>query len=282
LAKDTPIVWLLVRPTPKTAEEEQALVKQQWQAQSPWWMGWLWFWFVWRHRSHFLRLQEQSSPIRIPIDELNRTLSGDAHCSLYTLGSERLQETLSHLAPKSFLHLFPVSTFPSKWEQTQLAHLETTLLENGHQIQWIDRLEHGEEWLSMIGQWVRYNLIVKEPSAPCRHIVLFMNRHLELWNGFDSRTNKTRFLLEQELSTYFPTCRIQILLNGPSSKDALDKIPETEPIMYGFLDTLSEDSDSLSPQLQRSNLYPMTAHPEAISWIRMLRRQIWECTGKAP
>lgn len=282
MAKDTPIVWLIVPPIPTTADEEQTLIKQQWQTQSSWWLSWLWFWFVWRHRSHFLRLQDQSSPVQVPVDELNRILSGDAHCALYTLCSERLQEKLSHLAPKTEFYLFPVSLFPSKWEQTQLTQLKTTLVENGHRIHSIDRPIYREEWVSRIGQWVRYNLIVKEPSLPCGHIVLFMSRHLEQWNGFDSRTDKERFLLEQDLSTHFPTCRVQILLNGPSSKDALDKIPDTEVIMYGFLDTLSDDSDALSPSLQRPNLHPMTAQPEAITWLRLLRRQIWESIGKAP
>lgn len=282
MAKDTPIVWLLTRPTPTTSDLEQALIKQQWSIQYPWWMHWLWFWFVWRHHTHFLRLQDKPPAINIPVDELNRTLSGDARCTLYTLGSEQLHEKVQRLAPKSELYLFPVSIFPGQWENTLLARLETTLTNNGHQIHWIDRQERGEEWLAMVGQWVRYNLIAKEHPTPIHHIVLFMSRRLERWNGFDSRSDKERFLLEQELSAYFPTCSVYILLNGPASKETLDKISDTEQIMYGFLETFSDGSDCLSPTLQRPNLHSMVAQPETISWVRLLRRQIWNATGKTP
>ena len=282
LAKEIPSVWLLLPEHPTTQEAEKSHLERQWKSQYAWWLWWLWWCFCWRHGSHFKRLATSPQRAIIPIDELNRLLGGDAKCSLHTLNNESLGQTVHQLAPKSTLHLFPISTFPSHWEKTQLRALEQTIKEKGHSVNWIHRPSMTESWLEILSQWIRYNVLTQAKGELVHHIVLFMRRQLEDWNGFASTTDKQRYLLEQELSSLFPTCTVKILLNAPVSKEILINIPQTERIFYGFLDSFGAQEDILHPDLIRSNLTPLQPHPESISLLRMLRRHIWDSTGSAP
>ena len=114
------------------------------------------------------------------------------------------------------------------------------------------------------------------------HVVLLMRRQFEHWNGFDSTADKRRYVLEKELSDLFPTCTVHILLNAPQSKKVLEKIPETEQVLYGFLDSLGDSLDTLHPVLAHPNLHPLKQHPESILFLRILRQSIWDSTGCAP
>ena len=282
LAKETTRVWLLLPERPTTVEEELSLLEEQWKNQYSWWVWWLWWLFCWRNGQHFKRLSTSPQKIGLPIDELNRLLGGDARCSLYSLIDDSLDQAVHHLAPKSVIHLFPISTFPSKWEMRQINKLEHTLHENGHSIHWIDRPSRTEPWLEMKAQWIRYNVLTQSENDPINHIVLFMRRQLEHWNGFTNTADKQRHLLEQELSRLFPTCTVQVLLNAPIAKDTLDSIPNRERIFYGFIDSVGTQEDILHPDLTRPNLMLLQPHPESIYLLRMLRQHIWDYTGCAP
>ena len=282
MAKETPSVWLLLPSYPATAEEEQSNLEEQWREHQPWWRRWLWWWFCWRHKTHFKRLEKQAHNSKFSIQELNRLLGGDAKCSLYTLQSDSLNQTVRHLPPKSVVHLFPIGLFPSRWEEILLDRLLKTLTEGGHSVQFINRPTTTESWIDIVSQWVRYNLITHTVETPIQHVVLLMRRQLEHWNGFDSAADKKRYLLEQELSNLFPTCTVQILLNAPQSKKFLDEIPETEQVFYGFLDSFDDNQDTLHPALTHTNLHPLKQHPENILLLRILRQSIWDSTGCAP
>jgi len=275
-------VWLLLPERPTTVEEEVSLLEQQWKSQHSWWVWWLWWFFCWRNGAHFRRLSTSLQRTDLPVDELNRLLGGDANCSIYTLAGDALDQAVHHLAPKSMVHLFPISTFPSKWEMNQLHRLERTLHEKDHSIHWIDRPSRSEEWLEMIAQWIRYNVLTQSSDAPVNHIVLFMRRHLEHWNGLTNTADKQRHLLEQELSRLFPTCTVQVLLNAHSAKGNLDSISSRERILYGFIDSVGSQDDILHPDLTSPNLTLLQPHPESISLLRLLRQHIWDYTGRAP
>ena len=282
LAKETPRVWLLAPKYPKSTEEELSHLEEQWKEQHPWWLQWLWWWFCWRHSLHFKRLPNHAIDPDISISELNRILGGDASCSLYTLQSESLSQTVRQLAPKSVIYLFPIGLFPSRWEETLLNRLKKTLTEGGHSVHLIDRPSPTDTWLEVVGQWIRYNIITHSKDHPVKHIVLLMRRQVEHWNGFDSTSDKQRYLLEQAFSGLFPTCTIHVLLNAPHSKSILKAFPDTEHIYYGFIDSLNEDRDALHPALTQSNLSPLKPNPESILLLRLLRQHIWESTGCAP
>ena len=282
MVKETPSVWLLLPSYPISAEEELSHLEEQWKGQQPWWRRWLWWWFCWRHNAHFKRLGNQSHNPTVSINELNRLLGGDAKCSLYTLQSESLHQTVRQLAPKSVIHLFPIGLFPSKWEELLLNRLRQTLIDRGHSVQLIARPSTTDSWLDIVAQWIRYNIITHSVETPIQHVVLLMRRQIEHWNGFDSTADKKRYLLEKELSNLFPTCTVQVLLNAPLSKSFLEKIPKTEHIYYGFLDSLDDNRDTLHPALEHPSLRPLKQHPENILLLRILRQSIWDSTGCAP
>ena len=282
LAKETPSVWLLLPERPTTAEEERSHLERQWKIQRPWRIRWLWWWFCWRHGDHFKRLNTSPQSTNIPINELNRLLGGDAKCSLYTLNGESIRHTIHQLAPKSLVHLFAISTFPSEWEILQIEELKKNLVERGHSVYSIPRPSTTPAWFDVISQWIRYNILVQSGQEPVQHIALFMTRQLEHWDGFGHTIDKQRHLLERELTSLFPTCSIQILLNAPLSRDTLNSIPRTKRIFYGFLDSFGAQEDVLHPDLTQENLTPLQPHPESISLLRMLRTHIWDSTGCAP
>lgn len=282
MAKETPRVWLLVPKYPISAEDERSHLEEQWKEHRPWWQIWLWWWFCWRHSLHFNRLQNQSEDFKIPVRELNRLLGGDAKCSLFTLQSDTLHQTVHQLAPKSVIHLFPIGLFPSRWETTSLKQLMQTLTKGGHSIHFIDRPSTTNTWFEIVAQWIRYNLVTQSNKDSNHHLVLLMRRQIEHWNGFDSASDKQRYLLEQALSKIFPTCTIHVLMNAPHSQSILKSIPETERIYYGFLDSLDAKTDRLYPTLDHSNLIPLMPSPDRILFLRMLRKSIWDSTGRAP
>ena len=226
LAKETPSVWLLLPSYPVSAEEEQSHLEEQWKEHQPWWQRWLWWWFCWRHKTHFKRLQNQSQTSTVSTNELNRLLGGDAKCSLYTLDSDSLHQTVRQLAPKSIIYLFPIGLFPSRWEEILLNRLKETLTEEGHSVHLIDRPSTTDSWLDIVAQWIRYNIITHAAEMPLKHVVLLLRRQLEHWNGFDSTADKKRYLLEKELSNLFPTCTVHVLLNAPKSKEVLERFPK--------------------------------------------------------
>ena len=282
LAKEKPSVWLLLPERPTTQEAEKSYLERQWKSHYAWWLWWLWWFFCWRHGAHFKRLITSPHRAVIPIDELNRLLGGDAKCSLHTLNDELLGQTVHQLAPQSTLHLFPLSAFPSYWEKAELKALEKTIKEKGHSVIWVQRPTMTESWFEILSQWIRYNVLTQSNDEPLHHIVLFKRRQLEDWNGFTNTTDKQRFLLEQELSTILPTCKVKVLLNAPVSNEVLSNIPQTERILYGFIDSFGAQEDILHPSLTRSNLTPLQPHPESIFLLRMLRQYIWDSTGYAP
>ena len=140
LTKDPPRVWLLLPAQPSCAQEEKSLMEPQWKAQRTWLFQWLWWFFCWRNRVHFNRLTSAPASTNLPISELNRILGGDARCSLYTLNSTDLSQSLHQLAPKSELYLFPINAFPSDLEVSQIQDLEAKLVDNGHSFHQIERL----------------------------------------------------------------------------------------------------------------------------------------------
>jgi hypothetical protein len=275
-------VWILLPERPTTTEEELSHLERQWKAQHSFWLRWLWWWFCWQHSGHFKRLNSLPKKAPVPIDELNRLLGGDAKCSLYTLNDESMRHTVHQLAPKSVVHLFPISTFPSDWEVIQLEELKQNLRDKGHSIQSIPRPSTTPMWFDVISQWIRYNILMQDGEEPVHHIVLFMRRHLEHWNGFGNTIDKQLYLLEDELSVIFPTCTIRVLLNAPLSKGPLNQIDKTSRIFYGFLESFGSQEDVLHPDLNMQNMIPLHPHPETISLLRLLRKCIWDNTGCAP
>ena len=214
--------------------------------------------------------------------ELNRLLGGDAKCSLYTLNDESFEQTIHPVGTKSVVHLFPISTFPSDWERHQLTTLKQTLEQTGHSVHWIDRPSTTEPWLEVIAQWIRYNVLTQSNEEPVHHILLFIRRELEHWNGLESTADKQRYLLEQELSAFSLLVPSKFLINAPVSQNKLNNIPQTERVLYGFVDSFGQQEDVLHPTLTHADLTALHPPPESISLLRMLRRHIWDSTGCAP
>ena len=283
MAKETPTVWLLAPAYAATQVEERALLKSEWAQQCAWWQQWLWWWFCWWNTSHIERLGTVRETFETSlVQELNRILAGDARCNLYRLGSDDLTEACTRLAPKSELYLFPTSVLPSKLEVEQLRTLTEHLSQHKHQHHFIERSSTQSEWFDVIATWIRVNLLQHDPSKKLQHIVLFVRRHLEHWRGFDARTDKKGFLISKELQQHFPTCSVHFLVNGPPALPVLDSLSDTHPILYGFVDDICGDQDTLNPILKRENLLQMTGIHDSRLLIRLLRKQIWNGTETAP
>ncbi len=284
MAKETPVIWLLRPPSPRTAETEQALLKTEWSAQQAWWLQWLWWFFCWWNRSHFTRLlTEQPSDTDVDfLPELNRLLSGDARCKVYEIGSSELDTAFKQLAPKSTVHLFPLSAFPSSFELQQIDLLQASLKDNKHQGVEIPRPIDSNEWLEVISLWVRRSLVELDLKAPLKHIVFVVRRSLDNWKNLHTQTEKSCFMQQQLLKECFPSCSVHFVVNGPAAQSTLERFPPDEPILYGFIDGLYGQQDALHPTLQHPNLHSMVDISDSILLLRLLRQQIWDATGTAP
>jgi len=283
LAKETPTIWLLAPAYAGTQLEERALLQTEWSQQCSWWQQWWWWCFCWWNTSHIKRLGSSKEPFETSmVQELNRILAGDARCTLYRLGSEELTEACARLAPKSELYLLPTSVLPSKLEMEQLKALTDNLSQHRHTHHFIERASTQVEWFDVVATWIRANLLQHNPSNELQHIVLFVRRHLEHWRGFDAKTDKQCFLLSKELQQHFPTCSIHFLVNGPSALPVINSFAETQPVLYGFIDDICGDQDTLNQTLPRENLLKMTGMHDSRLLIRLLRKQIWNTTGTAP
>ncbi len=285
LAKETPQVWLLLPPFAKDSAEETHLLQSEWKQGQSWWMGWLWWWFSWWNRHHIQRFKTGSIvEIQPFVSELNRILAGDAKCSMYTLGRTDIQEAINHLAPKSTLYVVPLGVLPSQFETHCITELKRALSDRKHPQQWLERPSTKDEWLEVVTTWVRSNLITQNLQIPLKHIVLFMRRAVDNWNGLSAPVDKERYILEQQIQTHFPSCTVQVVINGRSASKTLQQISPNDAVLYGSIDSLQQDS--ISPALHifinRDSWHPMNGLERSPLWIRLLRQQIWDATGKAP
>ncbi len=282
MAKDPPVIWLLSPPSPHTVEAEQAQLQTTWSEQQAWWLRWLWWWFCWWNRSHFTRLVGERSSTVDFTPELNRLLGGDARCKVYEIGSPELNTAIQQLAPKSTLHLFPLSAFPSAFELRSLNLIQQSLRANKHQYIDIRRPAEDSDWVEVLSLWVRKSLLTINIEDPLQHIVFIVRRTLDNWNGLSPETEKACFMQQQLLGEQFPNCSVHFIVNGPVSQSTFKTIPESEPILYGFVDGLYGLQDSLHPTLQHPNLHSMIDVSDSILLLRLLRQHIWDATGTAP
>ena len=202
MVRETPSVWLLLPSYPASAEEEQSHLEEQWKEQQPWWQRWLWWWFVGDTNS-FQTSTKSITQSHCPYQRTESTswrgcqmlYSTRCRVNLSVKRSDNWHRKVSSICSLSVYSpldgrrsIERVETNFNRQRALSSSHRQTEYNGDlaGHRST-VDSIQHHHTLCNSLLQ----------------HVVLLMRRRTEHWNGFDSTTDKQRYLLEKNYRISF-------------------------------------------------------------------------------